>query len=169
LPVATTALALARPEDLKTALPQPVVTSFSFSWAWAIAGILGIVTVTLLLLRLLPTGAAGTGGQPPARRVPAVAVSPTRIAALLAEQGQRAMMQGNLAQAYDHFSRAIELDPANAAAWLGKGLVAQQETEKRICFQRVLALEPANTQAQAELQRLDPSIKGLVNHENYSS
>jgi hypothetical protein len=161
LPVATTALVLAGPQDLKSVLPQPVVTRFPFSWAWAIAGILGIVIIALLLLRLLPTGAAVTGGQPAARRVPGVTASPTHTAALLTEQGRRAMAQGHLAQAYDRFSQAIELDPANAAAWLGKGLVAQQETEKRICFQRALALEPDNTQAQMELQRLDTSMKGF--------
>jgi Tfp pilus assembly protein PilF len=90
-----------------------------------------------------------------------VTASPTHTAALLTEQGQRAMAQGQMAQAYDRFSQAIELDPANAAAWLGRGLVAQQKTEKRICFQRALALEPGNTQAQMELQRLDTSIKGF--------
>jgi hypothetical protein len=161
LPVATTALALTGRQDLKTASPQPTATKFPFSWAWAIAGILGIVIIALLLLRLLPTGAAVAGSQPAARRVPGVTASPTHTAALLTEQGRRAMAQGHLAQAYDRFSQAIELDPANAAAWLGKGLVAQQETEKRICFQRALALEPDNTQAQMELQRLDTSMKGF--------
>lgn len=169
LPVATTTLALAGPQDLKTVLSQPVVTRTPFSWAWVIAGILGIVTIALLVFRRLPAEAAATGGQLATRRVPGVTASTTRTAALLAEQGLRAKAQGDLAQAYDRFSQAIELDPANAAAWLGKGQVAEQETEKRICFQRALALEPGNAQAQAELQRLDTSIKGFVNHENYSS
>lgn len=169
MPVATTALALAGPQDLKSVSPQPIATRFPFSWAWAIAGILGVVIIALLLLRLLSAESVVTGSLPAARRVPGVTASPTHTAALLTEQGQRALAQGHPAQAYDRFNQAIELDPANAAAWLGKGLVAQQETEKRICFQRALALEPGNTQAHVELQRLDTSMKGFVNHENYSS
>jgi Flp pilus assembly protein TadD len=67
--------------------------------------------------------------------------------------------QGSIQKAYELFSRAIELDPANAEAWLGKGLVAQQPTEKRICFQRVLALEPSNPTARTGLQQLDGRAK----------
>jgi Tfp pilus assembly protein PilF len=62
------------------------------------------------------------------------------------------MDRGEIQMAYELFSRAVEQDPANAEAWLGKGLVAQQTTEKRICFQRVLALDPDNSVAQAELK-----------------
>lgn len=162
MPVATTVLALAGPQDLEPVSPQPITTRFPLSGAWAIAGILGVVITALLLLRLLPAGSVVTGGLPGARRVPGVTASPTHTAVLLTEQGQRALVQGHPAQAYDRFSQAIELDPANAAAWLGKGLVAQQEIEKRICFKRALALEPGNTQARMELQRLDTSIKGVL-------
>lgn len=168
LPITTTALALAGPQDLKTASPPPAGRS-PFWWGWTIAGVIGIVIAALLLLRLLPTGTAAPVSQPAARRVPGGNASTTHTAILLAEQGRRAVAQGDLAQAYERFSQAIELDPANAAAWLGKGLVAQQDTEKRICFRRALALEPGNLQARTELQRLDPSFKGFVNHENYSS
>ena len=56
--------------------------------------------------------------------------------------------------AHELFSRAVERDPANSEAWLGKGLVAQQVAEKRICFQRVLALDPDNAVACSELQQV---------------
>ncbi|MDX1524524.1 MAG: tetratricopeptide repeat protein [Anaerolineae bacterium] len=70
---------------------------------------------------------------------------------LLTRQGKYLFEQGNVQAAYELFSRAIELDPANAEAWLGKGMIAQQKTEKQICFQRVLALDPDNIMAKAEL------------------
>ncbi|GIK41164.1 MAG: hypothetical protein BroJett011_49970 [Chloroflexota bacterium] len=162
MPVATTVLALAGPQDSEPVSPQPLAARFPWSWIWAITGILGIVITALLLFRQAAAGTGVTGSLPAARRVPGVTASPTHTAVLLTEQGRRAMAQGHPAQAYDRFSQAIELDPANAAAWLGKGLVAQQEIEKRICFQRALALEPGNIQAQMELQRLDTSIKGVL-------
>jgi len=64
------------------------------------------------------------------------------------------VQRGDLKLAHEFFSRAVEQDPGNAGAWLGKGLVAEQRTEKRICFQRVLALDPENAVAQTELQQL---------------
>ncbi|MCQ3978826.1 MAG: hypothetical protein DPW09_35835, partial [Anaerolineae bacterium] len=152
IPIETTDLALAGPPAGAVIQPQPAATPSSFGWGWAIAGVLGLVGVTLFLLRLLPKEETPTI-FPPLRPMPGVAPSPTRTAALLTEQAYRAMQQRDLAQAYERFSQAIELDPANAAAWLGKGLAAQQATEKRICFQRALALEPDNAQAQAELQQ----------------
>jgi tetratricopeptide (TPR) repeat protein len=110
----------------------------------------------LILLRSKWTGLiARSPVQSGPRRIPGATRASSRSSALLAEQGEQAWQQGNNQRAYELFSRAIELDPANAAAWLGKGLVAEQGTEKRICFQRVLALDPGNETAQAELQKIE--------------
>jgi len=160
IPIATTDLALAGPPAGAVIQPQPAAAPSSFGWGWAVAGVLGLVGVALLLLRLRPRAETADHVQP-IRRTPGTAPSPTRTAALLTEQAYRAMQQRDLAQAYERFSQAIELDPASAAAWLGKGLAAQQAAEKRICFQRALALEPDNAQAQAELQQLDTSTEGV--------
>jgi hypothetical protein len=94
------------------------------------------------------------GGQPTPQRVSNSARSSLRSSALLAEQGHHALRQNEVERAYKLFSQAIELDPANAKAWLGRGLVAQQRMEKLICFQRVLALDPNNRRAKTELNRL---------------
>ncbi|NJN96738.1 MAG: hypothetical protein HC875_22800 [Anaerolineales bacterium] len=158
IPVVTTNLVLAGPQTESAAQLQPAVAVSPFGWA--IAGIVGVVVLAFVLLQLLPRPEPATGPQP-VRRMPGVAPLPTRTAALLTEQAYQAMQQYDLPQAYERFSQAIELDPASAAAWLGKGLAAQQPTEKRICFQRALALEPGNVQAQAELQQLDTPIEGL--------
>lgn len=160
IPVVTTDLTLDGPQAETIVQPPPAATVLPFRWGWAIAGIVGVVVLAFVLLRLLPRPEIAPGPQP-VRRMPGVTPSPTRTAALLTAQAYRAMQQHDLAQAYERFSQAIELDPASAAAWLGKGLAAQQPTEKRICFQRALALEPDNAQAQAELQQLDTPTKGL--------
>lgn len=77
----------------------------------------------------------------------------TQSAGLLTRQAQHLLKQGNTQAAYELFSQAVELDPANVEAWLGKGLVAQREIERDICFQRVLALDPDNEVAKRELRR----------------
>jgi Flp pilus assembly protein TadD len=135
-----------------------------------IAGLLALLLALLLLFwlrsrRVVVT--AGAGAPQPVRRIPGAGGS-AQTSALLTEQGNRAAKQGDLAQAYERYSQAIELDPANAAAWLGKGLVAQQVTEKRICFQRALALDPQNRLAKTELKLLDTHVEGWLNNENHS-
>ncbi len=88
-----------------------------------------------------------------ARPRPDQADSVAKSAGLLTRQANRLLEQGNMPGAYELFSQAIELDPGNVEAWLGKGLVAQQEMERTICFQRVLTLDPDNEVARRELQR----------------
>ncbi|HMQ52824.1 MAG TPA: cohesin domain-containing protein [Anaerolineae bacterium] len=112
--------------------------------------ILLILIIFSLSQRRLFQGSASA----PVRRMPGSVGASVRSAALLAQQGHRAVAQGDPARAYELFSQAIELDPANTDAWLGKGLVAQQPTEKRICLQRVLALDPENSTAKNALAQL---------------
>lgn len=127
------------------------------SWPWAVAivllGLVGI-SATLAFMRSKPDTQLANDTQLPTRKIPQSPRSSIRSAALLAEQGTRSLNQGDMQRAYESFSRAIELDPANIEAWLGKGLMAQQETEKRICLQRVLALDPDNRAAKQELDKL---------------
>jgi hypothetical protein len=148
--------------------PRPVESGTAFQPAQSArpAWVGGLAVGLLLLMALLAvffwlrqrsgqtlapaaSGAAATG-------LPAAAMATTgRTSALLIEQGQRALTQADLPRAYELFNQAIELDPASAAAWLGKGLAAQPEIEKRICFQRALALEPNNSGAKEALQQLE--------------
>jgi tetratricopeptide (TPR) repeat protein len=126
------------------------------SWSgWLGAGLLALALGLIPLIWLLAKRLRLNGEPKPARRMLGGSGNAIHTAALLAEQGQQAVAQGDLAQAYDRFSQAIEFDPANVAAWLGKGQVAQQSTEKRICFQRVLALDPKNVLAQEAMGQLN--------------
>lgn len=139
----------------------PARTGFTAGQGIAIVGLL----LGLLLLAGLVALAVKSNRRPapasddaPARQMPASGRSTVRSAALLAQQGSRSLAQGDTQRAYELFSRAIEMDPANVEAWLGKGLMAEQPTEKRICLQRVLALDPTNDTARDELDALLASM-----------
>lgn len=140
------------------AAPQPIISPWpAWRW-WGSAALLSLLMVLVFLVLIRTRRAVTTapaGAHPGPRRMPGASRSSTRSSALLAKQGNHALNQGDIQRAYELFSQAIALDPTNTAAWLGKGLVAQQETEKRICFQRVLALDPDNQVATKGLQQLE--------------
>jgi hypothetical protein len=165
--ITTTGLSLDGPPDLAA---EPGETSLPAGFGWIIVGVLSVLLILLLWfsIRITRGRTHAAGAQQVLRRIPGVsdAGASARTSALLTEQGNRAASEGDMTQAYERFSQAIELDPANAAAWLGKGLVAQQATEKRICFRRVLALDPENSLAQIELQQLNASAQNLAKNEN---
>ena len=158
IPITTQDLQLNGSLQPVEAQPQTASAPTSQLWPWALAIVLlGLVGIggTLVLLRSKPAPQPPPDSQHvPTRRMPQSPRSSIRSAALLAEQGTRSLNQGDTQRAYELFSRAIELDPANIEAWLGKGVMAQQETERRICLQRVLALDPDNSAAKQELAKL---------------
>ena len=129
---------------------------------WLVIGLgggLSLVVLALVLVHLRRSNRRMKAIPPPARRRPGAAGFSTRSSALLSQQGARLMDQGQTDRAYELFNQAIELDPANVEAWLGKGLVAHQPTERLICLQRVLALEPDNATAKAALIQLQDRPK----------
>jgi hypothetical protein len=156
IPVITQDLHLNGALEPVTAPPQPIASPApDWRW-WGTAVLLSFLTVLVLLFFLrLKWATLPTSIHPSPRRMPRATRSSTRSSALLSQQGRQALKQGDIQRAYELFSQAVELDPANAGAWLGKGVVAQQETEKRICFERVLAIDPDNATAQSEIQRLE--------------
>ncbi|MCS7261144.1 MAG: hypothetical protein NZ765_10245 [Anaerolineae bacterium] len=153
IPVVSESLVLSAPLDVSSVERRDAAL-----WGWWLLGIGGVLLILVAFAIVYQRRRAAifkgavvvhNSGTLMAEK------SAIEMARLLAEQGRRAMQQGSLELAHELFSRAVERDPANSEAWLGKGLVAQQISEKRICFQRVLALDPHNPVAQAELQQLE--------------
>jgi len=69
----------------------------------------------------------------------------------LLRQGAAAARVGEREAAQKAFRRATELAPASKDAWLGLAGAVESLAEKRICFQRVLEIEPDNADAQTGL------------------
>ena len=136
--------------------PGPVPPGNWPSWVLALVGLAAALLVSFLVIAVVRgSGADRQPSSAPVRQsIQPASVSAASSSVALTEQGNRAVNRGDLKLAHEFFSRAVEQDPSNADAWLGKGLVAEQPTEKRICFQRVLALDPGNAVAQTELQQL---------------
>lgn len=72
----------------------------------------------------------------------------------LLRQGLAAARVGEREEARRYFTQATELDAGNEEAWLGLSGVVDSLAEKRACFERVLAINPENEEAQAGLARL---------------
>ncbi|MGQ9501562.1 MAG: tetratricopeptide repeat protein [Anaerolineae bacterium] len=153
IPVVSEGLLLSAPSDASL-MGRRSVPPWGW-WALGIGGLLLVIVVFSIAYQRRRATVLKGAIVVHDSSIPIAEQSAGEVAIMLTEQGRRAMQQGNLELAHELFSRAVERDPANSEAWLGKGLVAHQISEKRICFQRVLALDPSNPIAQAELQQLE--------------
>lgn len=136
-----------------TPTTSPISTS-TMTWVGFTALGIGLVLVMVIVLVLWRSQPATTPLKPAVRKMPGATFSAGRSSALLIRQGNEAMARSDFETAYEYFSQAVELDPANAEAWLGKGLVAQQESEKKICLHRALSLDPENQTAKMALKQI---------------
>ncbi|MEO8679535.1 MAG: tetratricopeptide repeat protein, partial [Vicinamibacterales bacterium] len=78
-------------------------------------------------------------------------------AAMLEQDGARALAEGQAQAAADAFREAIALDPKNARLRLGAGLAAviqRRDADARAHFEQALALDPQMTRARAQLAQL---------------
>ena len=73
----------------------------------------------------------------------------------LLRQGAAAARVGERKAAQEAFRQATETAPENKEAWLGLAGAVESLAEKRVCFERVLAIEPDNADAQAGLAWVD--------------
>lgn len=72
----------------------------------------------------------------------------------LLDQAAAALSLGDRAEAERLYRRATERSPGNTQAWLGLAAAVDSLEVKRACFERVLAINPANGEARAALERL---------------
>jgi tetratricopeptide (TPR) repeat protein len=70
------------------------------------------------------------------------------------EASQIAAREGNLNEARHLLRAALKEDPGQTEAWLGLAWLAENRRERELLLQRVLRLEPGNTKARSELDRL---------------
>lgn len=74
---------------------------------------------------------------------------------LLMREAIQAAQSGNKNWARECLGRVLKADPRNEEAWLWLSAVLDTVAEKRYCLERVLAINPANAQAQAGLRYLE--------------
>jgi tetratricopeptide (TPR) repeat protein len=73
--------------------------------------------------------------------------------------------QGDLEGAMNDFSHAIELDPQNKMAYLGRGEVRERRADFKGAladFQKVLEMDPANTEALKEIEEVRDKMKAAT-------
>ncbi len=75
----------------------------------------------------------------------------------LIQRGRAAARVGRLDEARQFLRHAVELDPDNVDGWLALAGVVDDPEDKIACFERVLALDPDNTQARMSLEMLQPT------------
>ena len=70
----------------------------------------------------------------------------------LMEAGRAAYNQGNRRKAHDIWREAATLDPYNEQVWLALLDVLENEEDRVVCLQNIIAINPMNIQARRELR-----------------
>jgi hypothetical protein len=77
--------------------------------------------------------------------------------------GKEAARRGDNTQAHTLFRRAIEVDPYHEQVWLWLATVVDTDEDRRVCFENVLELTPANPTARRQLEHLENKALGEIN------
>lgn len=72
----------------------------------------------------------------------------------LLRRGQAAARVGRQPEAREYLRRVVELEPQHVEAWLDLAGVEDDPAQKRVCFETVLAIDPANDEARLGLEML---------------
>ncbi len=70
------------------------------------------------------------------------------------QAGIAAAKSGDLARAAALFGQVVQADPHSEQGWLWLGLCCSPPDRREYCFRRVLALNPNNTEARSQLDRM---------------
>ena len=73
----------------------------------------------------------------------------------LFRKGKDAARSGQRAKAHTLFRKAIEIDPYHEQVWLWLASVVENDDDRRVCFENVLALNPTHPTARKQMQILE--------------
>jgi hypothetical protein len=107
------------------------------------ASLLTIVSRRLLSIRW--SGLARLMADDLAR--PRIPVDAARVETLLAK-GERAFKRGDHRRAHDAWRAAAALAPYNERIWIALLRVLEDDADRRVCLQNIVALNPLNAEAQ---------------------
>ncbi len=77
----------------------------------------------------------------------------------LFREGKKAARDGDNIRAHALFRQAIEIDPYHEQVWLWLASVVESDEDRRVCFENVLELNPANPTARQQLRRLEAKAR----------
>ena len=77
----------------------------------------------------------------------------------LLKQGIAAARAGRKEEARRTLARAIKLDGRNEQAWLWLSGVVETDEQRRVCLEKVLAINPENAHAQARGELVRPKLQ----------
>ena len=82
----------------------------------------------------------------------------------LFRDGKKAARAGDNMRAHALFRQAIEIDPYHEQLWLWLASVVESDEDKRVCFENVLELNPANPTARQQLRKLEAKARRAALH-----
>ncbi len=76
----------------------------------------------------------------------------------LRQQGIAAAKAGRKDEARQLLQQSIRIEPDSEAAWLWLASIARDQRERQFCLQKILEINPNNSQARQALAAIDPSV-----------
>jgi ferric-dicitrate binding protein FerR (iron transport regulator) len=77
----------------------------------------------------------------------------------LMQAGRVAYTAGKRKMAHDLWREAANIDPYNEQVWLALLDVIESDSDKRVCLQNILAINPMNVQARRQLGKIDTRLQ----------
>ena len=74
----------------------------------------------------------------------------------LMQAGDQALAAGNRRAAHDRWREAATIDPYDEQVWLSLLRVLDDEEDRRVCLENIIAINPMNVQARRLLHRQSP-------------
>ncbi len=83
----------------------------------------------------------------------------------LMQAGRVAYTAGKRKMAHDLWREAANIDPYNEQVWLALLDVIESDSDKRVCLQNILSINPMNVQARRQLGKIDTRLQRTKQHE----
>lgn len=76
----------------------------------------------------------------------------------MVQEGTEAYKRGNHRLAHDLWREAATLDPYNEQVWLALYRVLDNDSDRRVCLQNIIAINPLNVKARRQLHKLESKL-----------
>jgi hypothetical protein len=83
----------------------------------------------------------------------------------LMQAGRKAFTAGKRKTAHDLWREAANINPYDEQVWLALLDVLEGDSDRRVCLQNILSINPLNVQARRALGRLEASMRRRQEHQ----